>query len=183
MPRDYNYDIMPEMKQRYATKNFSPEKIAREELMPLFEAARYAPSAFNEQPWRFIVGDDAATYGKLADTLTPGNAWAREAPVLILVLSTRFFNFTKEPNAHSRYDAGTASGFLQLEALRRGFVCHSMSGFSTEKARKLLEIPPELDIIALIALGRPGDYDALPDEKKALERPGTRNPLPTFLLN
>ncbi|MDL2273873.1 nitroreductase family protein [Oscillospiraceae bacterium OttesenSCG-928-G22] len=182
MPRDYNYDILPEIKTRYAVKNFSEEKLAREELLPLIEAARYAPSAFNEQPWRFILGDDEATHGKIADTLAAGNAWAKKAPVLLLILTKTPFAYNGKPNAHSRFDAGCASGFLQLEAARRGLVSHCMSGFDANKARELLSVPEEYDIIAVLALGKPANLDALPEELRKLEEPGTRNPLDSFIL-
>lgn len=181
--RDYNYEILPEIKQRYATKNFSGQVISRGELLPIFEAARYAPSAFNEQPWRFLVGDTPEVYDKLAQTLVPGNAWAKRAPVLILVLCTKPFKYNGEYNAHSRFDTGTASGFLQLEAARQGFVTHCMSGFDAELARELFQIPEELDIIELIALGRPAVLSELPEEQQKEERPGTRNPLESFFWN
>ena len=175
--RAYNYDILPEMQKRYATRCFSGEKIPREELMPIFEAARYAPSCFNEQPWRFILGDGGDTYDKLALTLAEGNAWAKAAPVLILVLGVEKFKFNGTPNQYSRFDAGTASGFLQLEAVRRGFVVHCMAGFDVKKTRDLFNIPGDIDIIELIALGRPGNPEDLPEALRDKDMPGTRNPL------
>lgn len=183
MGREYNYDIMPEIKTRYALKHFIQETITREELLPVFEAARYAPSCFNEQPERYIVGDNPEDHAKLADCLTPGNAYAKKAPVLILVMTKKFFALNGKENHFRRFDAGTATGFLQLEAVRRGFGVHCMAGFDGNKARELFDIPEDLDIIAMVALGRPAPLDTLTEEERAQEKPGTRNPLDTFILN
>ncbi len=177
MARDYNYDIMPEIKIRYATRVFDSAKVTRQELMPLFEAARYAPSCFNEQPWRFIIGDDPDTHGKLSEALSPGNAWAKAAPVLVLTMCTKTFKLNGAGNPFCRFDTGTATGFLQLEAIRQGFSIHSMGGFSADKARELLNIPEDLDIIDMIAIGRPVSLDELPQEVREKEIPGTRMPL------
>jgi nitroreductase len=177
MERDYNYDIMPEIKIRYATRVFDSAKVTRQELMPLFEAARYAPSCFNEQPWRFIIGDDPQTHEKLGQVLMPGNAWAKAAPVLVLTMCKRKFKMTGEDNPFSRFDTGTATGFLQLEAVRQGFSVHSMGGFSADKARELFNIPDDIDIIDMIAIGRPANLDELPEEVRKKEIPGTRMPL------
>lgn len=183
MKRDYNYDILPEIKNRYATKNFKNEKITREELMPIFEAARYAPSCYNEQPWRFIVGNDDEIYEKLSQTIGKGNEWARRTPVLILITTTKYFKLNAKENEYSRFDTGTASGFLQLEAVHRGFGVHCFAGFDATLARELLHIPDDWDIIAMLALGKQIDVDDLPPERKAEEEPGTRNPLGSILWN
>lgn len=178
MARDYQYDIMDEMKKRYATRYFGSEKVTKEELMPVFEAARYAPSAYNEQPWRFIVGYTGdENFGKIADSLLDGNAWARKAPVLIVALCTNNFKLNDLPNAHSRYDTGAATAFLQLEATRQGFVTHCMSGFSPERVREAFGVPDNLDIVVTIALGKPADPQLTDQEK-----PGERNSLDSLFL-
>ncbi|MGI5900163.1 MAG: nitroreductase family protein [Christensenellales bacterium] len=177
MERDYNYDIMPEIKTRYATRVFDSAKVTRQDLLPLFEAARYAPSCFNEQPWRFIIADDAESHEKLAQALSPGNAWAKKAPVLVLTMCTRTFKMNGSKNPFSRFDTGTSTGFLQLEAIRQGFSVHSMGGFSADKARELFNIPEDLDIIDMIAIGRPANLNELPEEVRKNEIPGTRMPL------
>lgn len=182
MERNYNYDIMPEIKTRYAVKYFKRQNITREELLPVFEAARYAPSCFNEQPWRYIVGDAPERHDKLAQCLDKGNAWAKEAPVLLLVLAKKPFDLTGKDNAYARFDTGTATGFLQLEAVRRGFAVHCMAGFSAPKARELFAIDERFDIICMVALGRPADAGELAPEQRADQAPGTRNALETFIL-
>lgn len=183
MERDYNYDIMPEIKERYAVEYFIQEQISREELLPIFEAARYAPSCFNEQPWRYIIGDNPERHEKLAQCLSEGNAWAKAAPVLLLVMTKKTFALNDKENAWARFDAGTATGFLQLEAVRRGFAVHCMAGFSAKKARELFNIPDTLDIIAMVALGRPQDPEKLTEEQRQDQAPGTRSPLETFILD
>lgn len=183
MEREYNYDIMPEIQKRYALKHFSDKPVTREMILPIVEAARYAPSCYNEQPERYILGDNPEDHEKLASCLASGNAYAKKAPVLILVLCKRTFTLTGKDNHFSRFDTGTATGFLQLEAVRRGFGVHCMAGFDGNKARELFSIDEDLDTIAMIALGYPADLDSLSDEERAQEKPGTRNPLESFVLN
>lgn len=92
MNRTFNYDIMPEIKQRWSARAYSAEQIAKDEIVALLEAARYAPSCFNEQPWRFLVADDEETLEKMRGILTPKNqSWANKAPVLILIASKKEF--------------------------------------------------------------------------------------------
>lgn len=177
MARDYTYDIMPEIKTRYAVYHFSDEVPTKEEVMPVFEAARYAPSCYNEQPWRFILGLGDEAHEKLAQTLMTGNAWAKKAPVLILVMAAKNFARNGKPNRFNQFDTGCAAGFLQLEAIRQGFTCHSMAGFDANLARSLFSVPEDVDILSMIALGRPADLNAMsPDELKR-EVPGERHPL------
>lgn len=186
MAREYNYDIMPEMKTRYALKHWIQEEIGRNALLPIFEAARYAPSCFNEQPERYIVadnGDHAQDHATLADCLAPGNAYAKDAPVLILVLAKRTFTLNGKENAWARFDTGTATGFMQLEAVRRGFGVHCMAGFDAKKAREAFDIAEDLDIVCMVALGRPAPLDTLTEAQQAQERPGNRNVLDSFILN
>lgn len=180
MPRDYQYDILPEVKNRYAVKYFDKTPVSLAEIMPLLEAARYAPSCFNEQPWRYLIAHEPERREKLAACLAPGNAWAKEAPVLVLIMATKHFVYNNKPNAHSRFDTGCATGFLQLEAVRRGFAVHCMAGFDAEKARKAFDLPDTLDIIAVMALGKP--LMNLTDAQQAEQEPGTREPLEKFLL-
>lgn len=186
MPRTYNYNIMPEIMTRYALKHFVQEDISREEVMPVVEAARYGPSCFNEQPERYIIGDNGdhpEDHKKLADCLGKGNAYAKKAPVLMLVMTKKTFTYNGKNNAWSRFDAGTATGFLQLEAVRRGYGVHCMAGFDADQAREAFGIDEDLDIIAMIAMGHPAPLNTLTPEERAEENPGTRNPIESFVLN
>ncbi len=183
MPREYAYDIMPEIQARYAVRSFTAEPVDRDALLPLLEAARYAPSCYNEQPWRFILGDTPQTHEKLAQSLVAGNAWAKEAPVLILALCTKNFVYDGRVNPYAQFDTGAAVGFLQLEAVRRGYAVHCMAGFRQEQLRETFAIPADLDIITMIALGKPADLNTLPPERRKKEEPGTRNPLESIILS
>ncbi len=174
MARDYAYDILPEIKTRYAVKRFVAEPVARAALMPLIEAARYAPSCYNEQPWRFVLGDTPETREKLAACLWPGNAWAKDAPVLMLVLSKNTFTYNGVKNTLAKFDAGQATAFLQLEAVRRGFAIHAIGGFDAKAARAAFDIPDDFTAVAMLALGRPSPDDT--------EKPGERMPTEKLLM-
>lgn len=183
MPRVYRYDIMQEIKTRYALRHFVQENITREELMPMIEAARYAPSCYNEQPERYILGDNPEDHEKLASCLAPGNAYAKKAPVLILVMATRTFKLNGKNNAYHRFDAGTATAFFQLEAVRRGYAVHCMAGFDADLARTLFSVGDDLDIICMMAFGHAMPPEALTEAERAQEQPGTREDLETFIYN
>ena len=178
MQRKFNYDIMPEIKTRWSPRAFSEEKVSREDLLPLFEAARYAPSCFNEQPWRYILAladDDLETMRAI---LTSDNRlWAGKAPALVLILAHNLFAYNDKDNYWHMFDAGTAWGFLSLEAERRGLITHAMGGFSRKKARESFTIPEEYTVIAVVAIGKMGDKAELPKKFLEKERPETRNPL------
>ncbi len=182
MARSYNYDIMAEMQRRYALKHFAKTPVTREALLPVFEAARYAPSCYNEQPERFILGDTPERHEKLASCLVPGNAYAKEAPVLILVLTSTKFKLNGKDNPFAKFDAGQAAAFLQLEAVRRGFGVHCIAGFDAQRARELFAIPEDLATLCMIALGYPAPLDTLTPEERAKEAPGERNPLESFIF-
>ncbi|MDW7740630.1 MAG: nitroreductase family protein, partial [Bacillota bacterium] len=127
MSRVFNYDIMPEIKTRWSPRAFSSKPVAKEELMALLEAAHYAPSCSNEQPWRFLIADNAEKLAKLFSVLNEGNqAWANKAPVLILLIGKNHFEKTEKANHWHMFDSGTAWGFLSLEAERRGLITHAM---------------------------------------------------------
>ena len=184
MPRDFAYDIMPEIKQRWSTRAISPEKFNLEDLSAALEAARYAPSCYNAQPWKFLVGYTEEDLKTMRCFLNEKNQrWANAAPALILVLAFNKFAFNDQPNHWNQFDTGTAWGYLSLELQHRGLVSHAMAGFDPEKARKELNIPLEYDLIAMIAVGKKGNQETLPREFQALEEPGTRIPLDQIVLS
>jgi len=184
MERTFNYDIMPEIKQRWSPRAFSSEKIPHEEILALLEAARYAPSCFNEQPWRFIVADDEPALTKLRGVLTPTNqSWANAAPVLILILAEKHFLLNGNPNYWHMFDTGTAWGYLTLEAQRRGLITHAMGGFSKDGARAAFNIPDEYDIITVAAVGKYGNKDDLNEDLREREQPADRKNIKELILN
>ncbi|MHB8962308.1 MAG: nitroreductase family protein [Saccharofermentanales bacterium] len=183
MARDFQYDIMPEIKARWSPRAFSPDAVTRDDLMALIEAARYAPSCYNEQPWRFLIADDDSRLEKMRRVLTDSNReWAGKAPVLILVLSVKTFADKGNENRWHLFDAGTAWGFLSLEAHRRGLITHAMGGFSVRRAREEFDIADEMDIITVIAAGHPGDIDGLSPANRVREFPQSRKAAEELLI-
>ncbi|MHC1694909.1 MAG: nitroreductase family protein [Eubacteriales bacterium] len=183
MERDFNYDIMDEIKLRWSARALDSAGIPREEIMALIEAARYAPSCFNEQPWRFLIADEEDTLEKMRSVLTPSNrTWAGKAPVLLLLAAKKDFTTTGKDNFWHSFDAGTAWGFLSLEAQRRGLIAHAMGGFDDEAAAKSFGISDEYEVLTIIAVGHPGNPDDLSPELQKREQPGTRKPAEELLL-
>lgn len=182
--RSYNYPLLDLIEQRWSPRAISSEPVDREGIAAVIDAARQAPSCFNEQPWRFIVAQDEESLGVMRSFLTEKNhRWAGKAPVLIMILAHRFFKESGKPNRWNMFDSGTAWGFLSLEALRRGYVTHAMAGFSRNRAIETLKIPEEYDVITMVAMGRYGDPDTLDDDFKAEEEPSARNPLEEILFD
>ena len=142
--------------RRWSPKDFSERPVEPEKLASLFEAARTAPSSYNEQPWRFIVAtrDDAAAFERLLSTLAaPNAAWAKHAPVLILSVAKLDFTRNGQPNRHAFHDVGQAAAYLTLQATSLGLSVHQMGGFDGERAARLLNIPSGYAPVAVMAVG------------------------------
>jgi nitroreductase len=183
LTRAFNHEIMPEIKKRWSPRAFSTTAVAREELMALLEAARYAPSCSNEQPWRFLIAENAEKLVRMRSVLDEGNQkWASKAPVLILVTSKNCFGKSRKANHWQMFDTGTAWGYLSIEAERRGLITHAMGGFDREKARREFSIPDDLEIITVIAVGYYGDKTELSEFNQGREHPQTRNEIEELLL-
>lgn len=179
MERDFNYQILDEIKERWSPRSFNSNKEVKEDdIMALIEAARYAPSCFNEQPWKFVVADNEEKIKKMRSALTESNqVWANKAPVLILVLAKKKFALNGKENYWNMFDAGCAWGFLSLEATRRGIMTHGMGGFDKEKVMNLFEITEEYNPMAIVAVGYYGNPQDLPQDILDKEKPGTRKPI------
>jgi nitroreductase len=176
--RQPEHDIDAIFVNRWSPRAFSSEAIDDEILMRVFEAAKWAPSCFNEQPWRFIVARTPEDRAVFLDFLTPGNqVWNENVPVITLVIAHKYFAHNGKPNATNQFDAGCAWGFLALSALQNGLITHGMAGFNAAKARVVLGVPEEYDIIAVVAIGKPGDKSQLPADVQAKEVPSTRRRL------
>ena len=183
MKRKFDHDILPEIKERWSPRAFSEKGVPEDILMALLEAARYAPSCNNEQPWRFIIANDEDKLTRMRSSLDPGNQeWANRAPVLILVAAEKTFLKNGSDNCWSRFDAGTAWGYLSLEAQRRGLIAHAMGGFSIEKAVKAFNIPDRYEIITIIAVGYYGNKDHLSAYNQNREHPNSRKEIKELLL-
>jgi nitroreductase len=155
-------------------------------LRSIFEAARWAPSSYNEQPWAFIVAtkDDKDSFAKLLSVLIEFNAnWAKSAPVLAIAVAKLAFANNNAPNRNAQYDTGAAAALLSVEATARGLAVHQMAGFDPEKARQVFGIPPGWEAIAAIAIGYRGDPASLPPPLKEREMaPRTRKPIGEFVM-
>ncbi|MBS3984714.1 MAG: nitroreductase family protein [Selenomonadales bacterium] len=182
--REFKYQIMPEIMRRWSPRAFSDEPVAGEEVLALLEAARFAPSCYNEQPWRFIVAQTSEALQKMQGLLTEQNLlWAKHAPVLLLLLAKRTFSETGQENYWHMFDTGTAWGYLSLEAERRGLITHAMGGFSRKRAIALYDLPPDIAPVALVAVGKLGNSSLLAAELRERERPGVRRQLSELVIH
>lgn len=173
--------VLPVFHQRWSARAFQQQAISSADLTKLFEAARWAPSAYNEQPWRFIVGvAGTETHRKIAAALGGFNqVWAPKAPVLILGVAKTTFSHNNAPNAYALYDLGAATASLVLQAAALGMTTHQMAGFDHEGARAALGIPADYAMGAVTALGYQGEAASLGEEHLVtLETtPRSRKPL------
>lgn len=183
-PRKPNYKISETILKRWSPRSFTGEKIPDEELMSLFEAARWAPSSFNGQLWRFIYAHrETEHWDLLFNTLVRFNqSWAKDASALALIISRKHFERSEKPAPTHLFDAGAAWENLALEAVSRNLATHAMEGFDHEKARKDLEIPEEYDVIAIIAIGRQGPKEKLDEGVQKREFPSDRRPLSEIVM-
>jgi nitroreductase len=183
-PTDFPvHDIIAE---RWSPRAFSDKSVAHEVLVSLFEAARWAPSSSNEQPWAYIVATkhDAENFAKLVSILVPGNSpWAKNAAVLALAVAELAFAKNGTPNRNAQYDVGAASAWLTVEATTRGLFVHQMAGYDADKARQVFGIPAGWEPIAAMAIGYPGEADSLPEPMRERESaPRSRKPLSSFVM-
>jgi nitroreductase len=173
--RQPEYDIDQVFLNRWSPRAMSGEEIGRDELMSLFEAARWAPSSFNNQPWRFLYAiRDTENWGLFLSLMVEGNqVWAKNASVLITVVSKKTFDNGKPSRTHS-YDTGAAWENLALQGTLKGLVVHGMQGFDYDRARQVLNIPEGYDVEAMIAVGKPGKKENLPEKLQEREFPSNR---------
>lgn len=171
--------ILEILARRWSGRAIDPDRpVSRETVLTLIEAARVAPSCFNEQPWRFLVFDGGGALEEARSCLTEGNAWAKKAPLLLLSASAERWKRDGSPNRYGQHDVGMASENLALQAIAEGLVVHFMAGFDAEKARDLFAIPPDFTPMAMAAIGYPGRVEELPPKLQEKERaPRRRSPI------
>jgi nitroreductase len=179
--------VLPIFHQRWSPRSFDDRDVRPADLARVFEAARWAASSYNEQPWRFLAGRrGSTTYQKIFDSLMDLNqAWAASVPVLILGAAKTKFSHNNAPNRVALYDLGAAASYLTLQAAALGLATHQMAGFDADAARKAFGIPEDYAIGAVIALGYQGEPAALPNEKFLAQEvaPRQRKPLQDFVFS
>lgn len=176
-----SYPIHSLIRRRWSPRSFEDRSVERIKLIQILEAARWAPSWRNDQPWRFIVAtkEDPEEYRRLFDCLTPGNQrWACLAPVLMIAAAKREYDHNPQRNSVTLYDTGQAVAQLTVEALSHGLYVHQMGGIHPERIRETYGIPATYQPVAALALGYMGQPTELPsDLQQKEEAPRTRLPL------
>jgi len=164
---------------RWSPRAMSGEELSDDELMSLFEAAKWAPSSANSQPWRFIYAKrNSKQWNAIFNLMAEGNQeWAKNASALIVVISKTTFDFNNSFSRTHSFDSGSAWMSIALQALLNGLVAHGMSGFDYDKAKTELEIPDEFQVEAMIAVGKPGKKEVLSERNQKREFPLDRKKL------
>jgi nitroreductase len=177
--RKADYPIDKLFLDRWSPRAMSGEEIPIEDLMSLFEAARWAPSSYNNQPWRILYARRGTEHWPLFfDLLVEGNqAWAKDAAALLLFVSKTTFDHNGQPSITHSFDTGAAWENLALQGALKGLVVHAMQGFDYERARTALKIPVGFHVEAMAAVGKPGAKEALPEKMQQREAPSDRRKL------
>ncbi|MCC6142220.1 MAG: nitroreductase family protein [Candidatus Hydrogenedentes bacterium] len=181
--RTADYPIESIFINRWSPRAMTGEDVSDAELNRLFEAARWAPSTYNEQEWRFLYArTGSAHWDTFFNLLMEANQqWCAKAAVLVVVLSHKVFTRTGKANPVHTFDAGAAFMNLALQGSAIDLVVHGMAGFDRDKARQDLGVPEDYAVEAMIAIGRPGDPDELPEPLRQREVPSGRNPITDFV--
>jgi len=186
-PAATDFPVHDLIRHRWSPRAFSDKPVEPAILASLFEAARWAPSSSNEQPWAYLVAtkDNPEDFAKMVSVLVEFNAdWAKNAPVLALAVSHLKFQSNGNPNRNAFYDTGAATILFSLEATARGLFVHQMAGFDPAKAKHVFEIPADWEPIAAFAIGYPGDPNSLSQKLQDREvAPRTRKPLAEFVMS
>jgi nitroreductase len=186
-PAETQYPIHELLRRRWSPRAFSDRRVDPSTLRSLLEAARWAPSSSNEQPWSFLVArkDDEAEFGRLLSCLVESNqVWAQHAPVLMVSVARMSFEEEGKPNRHAFHDVGQAVADFTVEATALGLFVHQMAGFHPDKVRELYGVPKEFEPVAALALGYPGDPQTLPEKLRQRElAPRERKPIADFVFS
>jgi nitroreductase len=182
--RQPSFPINSLILNRWSPRAMTGEELDDETIMSLFEAARWAPSSYNNQPWRFIYAKRNTQhwdrlFGLLAE---PNKIWAKNAALLVVVAANRHFDINGKYSITHQYDAGAAWENLALEASSRGLVAHGLQGFDYERAKLDLAVPDTFDVMAMIAVGKRGPRENLPMILQEKEEPNGRKPLRKIVM-
>lgn len=176
MDRKSDYKILDVILNRWSPRAMAGEPISDEQLMILFEAARWAPSSYNNQPWHFIYAKrDTQQWDLLFNLMVPFNqGWAQDAAVLMVLVSRKLFFFNNKPSRTHSFDAGASVENLAIQASAMGLVCHAIEGFDYDRAKKDLAVPDDYTVEVMIAVGKPGPLEKLSQELQEREKPSGR---------
>jgi nitroreductase len=182
--RKPGHEIFPIFINRWSPRAMSGEEISNDELMRLFEAARWAPSSNNNQPWRFLYAKrNTEHWERFFNILTPGNQrWCKNAAILVIVVSKTTFDFNNKPARTHSYDSGAAWVSLAFQGSFMGLEVHGMQGFNYDLAKTELMVSDEFQVEAMIAIGRPGNKEDLPPALQEREFPSDRKKLEDIIF-
>lgn len=181
--RTADHPIAPAFLERWSPRAFDGSSISEADLLTMLEAARWAASSYNSQPWRFIYARrDTPHWETMLDLLVPFNrSWAQHASALVLIVSNSVMKppgADKEVPSYSHsFDAGAASGYFALQATNMGWYVHGMAGFDKDRAFTALNVPKGFRVEAIYAVGKKGDPSQLPEQLREREQPSSRRPL------
>ncbi len=177
--RQADHPIEPLFVARWSPRAMSGERLTDDEMRTLFEAARWAPSTYNEQEWRFLYARrETPEWQTFFDLLVEGNqAWCCRAALLAVIVAHKVFERNGKPNPVHLFDCGCAFENLALQGTAMGLVVHGMQGFDYEKARNVLNVPDDYAVVAMFAAGRPGNKSELPEQLRDKEKPSDRKPV------
>ena len=185
-PAAADHPIHDLMRRRWSPRAFAPRPLPRAQILTLLEAARWAASSFNQQPWHFLVAtrEEEERFAQLLDCLVPGNQeWARDASLLIITVTKRTFDHNGHPNSCAVHDIGLTACQLVLQATALGLATHQMAGIEPDKIRARYGVPAGFDPVTGIAVGYPGDPDSLSDNLREMElEERTRRPFDEFVF-
>jgi nitroreductase len=181
-----DHAINPLLADRWSPYAFGDRQVALPDLLALLEAARWAASSYNEQPWRYLLAcrSDGAPFEQLLSCLVEANqAWAKFAPVLLIGITVNTFERNGKPNKAAAHDLGLASASLTVEATARGLVVHQMVGIDPDRVRTLYQLPPNAEALTALAIGYEGANPNLPLAIAERDRlPRSRRPIDTFVF-
>lgn len=184
-PRHPDHAIDPQFTERWSPRAFTGEAVPEAELLRMFEAARWAPSAYNSQPWRFLYAlRDTPAWPVFFDLLVPGNQkWVKDTGAIVILVSSTQMKVGEElkPSWSHSLDAGAASANFQLQAIRQGWHAHGMTGFDRERTVSALNVPADHRVEAAYGVGRAVAYADLTEEQRPKETPNGRRPITDFV--
>lgn len=185
-PADTDHPIHDLLRRRWSPRSFSPRPVPEDSINSVLEAARWAASCFNRQPWNFILARAAQkdAHARLLDCLVPANqVWAQHAPVLMLTVARKNFD-NGGANAHAWHDVGQAVACLTMQATALGLFVHQMAGIDREKIGSAYKLPDDHEPVTAIAMGYPGDFKDLAEELREREHATRmRRPLAEFVFD